>query len=627
MERNSLLFLRSSRHLLIAGALSVMASMPTFSQQPIALSRIGGYSSGIFAEGGAEIVAFDPQTQRIFVINAKAARIDVLDAKTPSNPTLLSSIDVTPYGAGVNSVAVDNGVVVAAVENAVKQENGKAVFFDTDGNFLSQVTVGALPDMITFTPDGKYVLTANEGEPNDAYTVDPEGSVSIIDVSGGAGNLTQANVRTASFESFNDAELDPSIRVFGPNATVAQDFEPEYIAISSDSKKAWVTLQENNALAIIDIATAKVDKLVGLGFKNYNLPGNGIDASDRDDKIAIKNWPVFGIYMPDGIASFEHEGNTYLVTANEGDSRDYDGYSEEARVADVTLDPVAFPDAETLLDKANLGRLHITTTLGNTDDDEDYEALYAFGARSFSIWNADGALVFDSGDEIERITAAAYPNEFNSTNDANESFDSRSDDKGPEPEGAAVGVVAGHTYAFIGLERIGGIVVYQIDDPTKPTFVQYINTRIFTGDAEGGTAGDLGPEGLAFVGAGESPTGKALLVVGNEVSGTTTILEITVQGTSSADGEPAVGTAFGAMTPNPAIGEVSLPVALDREGRTTITLIDGAGRAVATVFDARQERGAHTVAFDVSAVPTGTYFCRIDVDGVVHEVQRLVVAR
>lgn len=622
------LLLQSRRQLLIAGVLSLLTSIPALSQEAVTLTRIGAYESGIFAEGGAEIVAHDPETQRIFVINAKAARVDVLDVQTPSTPTLLFSIDVAPYGAGVNSVAVNNGVVVAAVENAVKQENGKAVFFKVDGTFLSQVTVGALPDMITFTPDGNYVLTANEGEPNAEYTVDPEGSVSIIDVSGGAGNLTQSNVRTVSFASFNDATLPPGIRIFGPNATVAQDMEPEYIAISSDSKKAWVTLQENNALAIIDIAGGTVDKLVGLGFKDHSLPGNALDASDRDSKINITNWPVFGMYLPDGIASFEHQGATYLVTGNEGDSRDYNGYSEEARVADVTLDPVAFPNAETLLDKANLGRLHITTTLGNTDEDEEYEELYAFGARSFSIWSADGSLVFDSGDELEQITSAAYPESFNSTNDANGSFDGRSDDKGPEPEGVAVGEVAGHTYAFIGLERIGGVVVYRIDDPTKPVFVQYVNGRIFTGDAEAGTAGDLGPEGLAFVRAEDSPTENALLVVGNEVSGTTALFEITTGGTSSVDGSAiANGATFGEMTPNPAAGQVSMPITLAEEARTTITLVDLSGRTVATAVDMVQERGTHTVTFDVGAVPTGTYFCRIAIDGILHEMRRLVVVR
>jgi 2',3'-cyclic-nucleotide 2'-phosphodiesterase/3'-nucleotidase/5'-nucleotidase len=178
----------------------------------------------------------------------------------------------------------------------------------------------------------------NEGEPSDDYTTDPEGSVSIIDVSAGAANITQDSVCTADFRGFNDAELDPGIRIFGPNASVAQDLEPEYVTASDDSTRAWVTLQENNALAILDLEDCQVMDLVALGFKDHNLPGNGLDASDVDG-INITSWPVQGMYQPDGIASYRFQGATYRITANEGDSRDYPGFSEEAQVADLPLDP------------------------------------------------------------------------------------------------------------------------------------------------------------------------------------------------------------------------------------------------------------------------------------------------
>src|SRR5262245_36168302 len=165
---------------------------------------------------------------------------------TSSTPTKVGSIDVKLYGAAANSVAVRDGIVAVAVENAVKTSPGKVVFFDRDLNFLSQVEVGALPDMLAFTPNGRFVLVANEGEPNNSSTIDPEGSVSIIDLSGGGARLRQEKVRTADFKAFNNANLDPSIRIFGPGATVAQDLEPEYVAVSHDSRTAWVTCQENN---------------------------------------------------------------------------------------------------------------------------------------------------------------------------------------------------------------------------------------------------------------------------------------------------------------------------------------------------------------------------------------------
>lgn len=498
----------------------------------ISLQHAGTYHSGVFDEGAAEIVAYDKDTERLFVVNAQAASIDVLDISDVTVPDKISTIDVSAYGAGVNSVAVHRGIVAAAVENEDKQAAGAAVFFDTDGNFLNAVTVGALPDMITFTPNGKYVLVANEGEPEDycapGLENDPEGSVSIIDMRGDIDDLSQDDVRTAGFTQFNGASLDPSIRIYGPGASVAQDLEPEYIAVSSDSKTAWATLQENNAIAKIDIKNATVTELVGLGFKDHNTAGMGLDASDKDDAINIANWPVMGAYEPDAISAFKHKGKTYLVTANEGDTRDYDCYGEEIRVADADLDPAGFPDAASLQDDARIGRLTATTATGDLDGDGDLDEIHVPGARSFSIWTRDGSLVFDSGDEFEQITAAELPDYFNANNDENgdDAFDNRSDNKGPEPEAVAIGKIKGRMFAFIGLERIGGIMVYDVTYPASPQFVEYLNNRDFTAPAETQAAGDLGPEGIIFVPKSDSPTGNPLLVVGNEISGTTSIYEI-----------------------------------------------------------------------------------------------------
>jgi hypothetical protein len=393
-------------------------------------------------------------------------------------------------------------------------------------NFLAVVEVGALPDMVVFTPNGRHLLVANEGEPNDDYTIDPEGTVSIIDLERTRGKQAfQLSVRTVTFTRFNDAVLDPGIRIFGPGATVAQDLEPEYITVSDDSRIAWVTCQEANAIAIIDIDRAEVLNLAGLGFKDHSLPGNGLDASDRDGAIHIANWPVKGMYLPDAIASYRVGPQTFLVTANEGDTRDYDGFSEEARIGSLNLDPAIFPDAAVLQDNGNLGRLLTSTVMGFNPVTGYHDELYSVGARSFSIWTATGQRVYDSGDEFEMITAAVFPDHFNASN-TNNDFDNRSDDKGPEPEGVVLGKLFGRTFAFIGLERIGGVMVYDISNPFKPFFVDYVNFRDFTKDVESPEAGDLGPEGLVFIEPKDSPTRKPLLVVGNEVSGTTTVYEI-----------------------------------------------------------------------------------------------------
>ena len=852
-------------------------------QKAISLTPIGTYASGIFDAGGAEIVAHDPRTQRLFVVNAQEASVDVLSIRNPSRPKKIGQIDVKAFGAVANSVAAHEGVIAVAVENAVKTNPGTVVFLDHRLRLLNAVRVGPLPDMLTFSTNGRWLLVANEGEPDDEYVMDPEGSVSIMDMRRGATALRDTDVRTADFAAFDRAKLDPSIRIFGPGASVEQDIEPEYITISRDSRTAWVTCQENNALAIVEIGAAKVTQLVGLGFKDHSevkaeakiyefdpatmpsigttaagqslflggfsglhfegvdpktgryrfithtdrgpnaeptgirrpfllpnftpeivrfeldpetgalrltqrirlqrkpgvpltglpntaindsantpyndevavdlrdnvqpldplggdfeglvrdpndgtfwmvdeyrpaiyhfdtegvliqryvplgtaaaagqpagtfgsealpavlaqrrqnrgfeaiaydngkiyaflqsplrnpgslsnsdlnalrnirvvefepatkttkqfiyvldnpdlgaepntradkigdavalgngeflvverdddsLPGDepakiekkiyrfnlaaatdvssltgpigttgktvdqltvaemlansiqpidkvlhvdlnevgynkvqkleglalidaetlavindndfgvanilvntndgtfslnyvpesiqlgiiktcleGLDTSDRDGKINIRQWPIRGMYLPDGITSFTIGGKTYLITANEGDAREYDGFTETVRIGgdSVILDPALFPNAAVLKNEANLGRLNITNTLGRNSATGVYEQLFAFGARSFSIWDAQGKLTFDSGDALELITAEVFPAHCNVSN-SNNTFDNRSDDKGPEPEGVVVGEILGRRYAFIGLERIGGVV-------------------------------------------------------------------------------------------------------------------------------------------------------------------------
>jgi predicted extracellular nuclease len=910
---------------------------------PTLLRKIGGFSSA----NGAEIPAFDPGSDRLFVV--AGSTVEILNFSNPAAPTLIGTLEFgftppTGFAAIPNSVAVKNGVVAVAyaITNSDTEEQlpGRVSLYSTDGTLLNSIAVGSLPDMLTFTPDGSKILTANEGQPNQAYTIDPEGSISIIDLSAGAAHAT---VQTAGFTQFNsqiDALRAAGVRIIGPNATVAQDVEPEYIAFSGDGTQAYVTLQENNALAIVDLATATVTEIKPLGLKHHNQPtvmgletyaftnlptlgttaagqpvplggfsglhfegyaangnlkfithtdrgpngeatgslrpfllpdfvpevirfelnrttgqltltdriqlqaapgdplsglpntaipggtgntsfndeipidlrgntlprdplgadlegivvapdgtfwmvdeyrpaiyqfdatgvlidrfipvgtaaaagqpagtfgkevlpavlgqrrqnrgfeavafqdgkvyafvqspirnpetlsnstlnglqnirivefdpttratrqflyvmdnppasgatdtradkigdavaigngeflvverdddaidsdplsqiqkkvyrfslqdateitnlpnlingksldqmtaaeltaagvtpirktlhvdlstagynqvekvegltiidrntiavindndftvagitidqstgtftpdpnaetpilglihlqNNGLDASDRDSGINgginIRNQPVFGLYQPDAIASFTANGQTYFVTANEGDARDYDGFAEEVRVgaSSYRLDPATFPNAAALKNNANLGRLTVTNATGDPDGDGDFDRIEVFGSRSFSIWDSNGNRVFDSGDQFEQITAAQVPTLFNS-NGAADTFDTRSDNKGPEPEGVVTAVINDRTYAFIGLERTGDVIVYEITNPTQPVFAQYINAPE-----------DIAPEGLAFIAAKDSPTGKPLLVTANEESDTVAVFEV-----------------------------------------------------------------------------------------------------
>ncbi|MFZ9692434.1 MAG: choice-of-anchor I family protein [Phycisphaerales bacterium] len=495
---------------------------------------LGTYSTFLFDQGGCEIVQFDAETQRLYVVNGGNERIDVLDASPTGELVFAFSIDIAAYGAGIQSIAIRNGVLGAAIAAAIDTDPGVAAFFDLDGNPLGSVQTGVLPDMIGCSDDGRYWVTADEGQPNDAYDNDPVGGVTIIEFT-----KTGPIARVITFETVDPAVVEGPIVLSGPNADFAADLEPEFIAFSSDSTRAFVSCQEANCIATLELASGEWLSVKGLGFKDHMLPENALDASDRDDAIRIANWPISGILMPDGIARFTIDGVDYIATANEGDGRDYGGYSNETRVKDVVLDPVAFPDAASLQLQANLGRIKMDASQGDIDNDGDYDALYSFGGRSMSILDASGTLIADTGRLMEEVTATLLPDFFNSTNDENDTFDNRSDDKGPEPEGIAVGMVGGRTVAFVGLERIGGVMAFDVSVPTSPVYAGYINTRDFAGDPLAFTAGDLGPEGIDFIAAADSPTGRPMLAVGFEISGTARLIEIAeaCAGDLNRDGE------------------------------------------------------------------------------------------
>lgn len=500
---------------LAATAAPAVAAAPAREARDVDLVPIGRTAPA--GEAGAEIAAFDARTDRAFVTNGAENALDIFDLSEPTTPTLVRRVDLSRFGGGPASVDFDRrrgGIVAVAVQAEGKTDRGTVQFFDADGDRRGSVRVGVGPDNLTFTNDGKTLLVANEGEPTDDYAIDPEGTVSVIDVRRGA---PRARARTATFDG---VRLRGPVRIFGPGASVEQDLEPEYIAVAPDDETAYVTLQENNAIGILDIEGARFEVVKGLGFKDHSLPDNGLDASDRDGEINIRPWDnLFGIYQPDAIAAYEHRGETRLVMANEGDARDYDTFSEEERVKDLELDPEAFP-AGTQDDDA-LGRLTVTNTLGDTDGDGVFEQLYAFGGRSMGVLDARADIIYDTGDELERVTAAADPTTFNANNtpedDGSFPAEQRSDNKGPEPEGIDTGEIDGQPYAFISNERQGAIVAYDMSAHSgEARLAGYVNTRPV----------DLGPEGLLFVDAKDSPTRRPLVLSANEISGTLSIIEV-----------------------------------------------------------------------------------------------------
>ena len=477
---------------------------------------------------GAEISAYDSTSKQFFVTTPDKG-VQIVNAANPTNLVIGSTIDFTSalfnaFGNNVNSVAVKNGIVAVAVANNVKTEPGRVFLLDTSGNLLKSLEVGALPDMLTFSPNGKSILIANEGERDGVNTqLDGKGSVSIIDVSKGAAAATVSTIDFTAFDGTETQLREKGVRIFeGKSASL--DLEPEYIAVAPDGKTAMVVLQEANAVAILNLTQKKFLDIVPLGLKSFQ--GLLTDFSDRDSPSGANSYtprsdlPVFGMYMPDAIASFTSKGKTYYMTANEGDDRnDFMNPSESVSLSSVNFDATVFPNAAFLKGNAVLGRLSTPNPLtvgkgisGDTDGDGDIDQIISYGARSFSILDSKGKVVFDSGDHIERFFASQGVFASGGLFD-----DTRSDNKGPEPEGATTAIINGRTLGFVGLERGGGgVMVYDVTDVNNVQFVTYARD-----------AGDISPEGLVYVSAADSPSGQALMVLSNEVSLTLSVFGLT----------------------------------------------------------------------------------------------------
>ncbi|MFM8642042.1 MAG: choice-of-anchor I family protein [Phycisphaerales bacterium] len=489
------------------------------------LHRLGTHATGVFDQSASEIAAFHAPTKRLWVVNG-AAGIDVIDLSDPSAPRKVA----THAMPAPTSVAIHADTVAVAVPSG-NATPGAVRFLDLDGRMLADVAVGHGPDMCTFTPDGKTLVVANEGEP--VGDADPEGSISIIDLRDGP---AKATVRTADFRAFESERarlVGEGAHLPVSGASVAQQSEPEYVAISPDGRHALVTLQESNALARIDLQAARVLSMTGLGLKDFSA--SGLDASDADGAIDIRPWPVLGLRQPDTVVTWESGGTTWFATSNEGEARETKAFDEVVRVKDLALHPDAFPAAtadprmarDAIADPKNLGRLQVSRPACDPDGDGTAERIVAFGGRGITVWRlVDGVpeVAWDSGDQVERTVAERMPEAHNGDGKKANSRDARSTSKGPEVEGLALGTVGARRLLFAGLERSGGVMTWDVTDPAAPLLVDYVNPR--DPAAAPASAGDIAPEGLLFVPASTSPNGRPLLVVCNELSGTTTIWEV-----------------------------------------------------------------------------------------------------
>ncbi|WP_458406712.1 choice-of-anchor I family protein [Anaerotignum sp.] len=537
------------------------------------LVKIGGYDTGFSNKDGgvAEIISYDKVKNQAWVVNGATGKLDILSLDNVtsgiSNKMPAKSLDIPAivakavpdfhYG-DMTSVAVNNekGIVAVALQDADYSKHGYAAILTTDGELLTMIEAGCQPDNIVFTPDGKKILVANEGEPREGIgegIIDPAGSVTVITVD--AADIKKSTAVTIGFDSFDNQRetliADGIIMVKDNLPSV--DFEPEYIAATD--KAAYIALQENNAIAVLDLETKAYSGVYSLGYKDLSAGKNALDLME-DGIYEAKTYDAVSAYMPDGVAAYEANGKIYILTANEGDAREWGDYCNEIKATVTATDG-------TEAEKVRVVDAAVTDGLP-----EGKTVLY--GARSFSIYRVDkGGLtqVFDSGNDFEEKTAAYFPEYFNVSNDDNE-YDSRSPKKGPEPESVVVGKVGEKAYAFVALERIGGVMVYDITSPENAVFCNYINTRDFSEDPDTAEnlTGDIAPEGLAFISAGDSPSETPILLAAFEVSGTVGAYAV---GEKPAAPETTVKLEIGnkEATVNGETKELDVP-AFTEEGRT-----------------------------------------------------------
>lgn len=489
------------------------------------IQYLGSYSVGASnPDGGvAEIVKYNSDNQKMYIVSGQEQQIDIVDLSglkdgdTSFSNAVSLKLDAMAAEHGfdcgdITSVDVNTqrDLIAVAVQAAAYNQAGAVVLLDYDGNYQTHFSTGVQPDMVCFTPDGNAVLTADEGEPRNGYEAgeDPAGSITMVDLSQGIDNAT---AQTVGFEKF-DAQRDNLVNegvLLKTGLMPSQDFEPEYIAVSADSKTAYVSLQEANSIAVFDLTEQEFISVKSLGLKDHSQAGNEIDAL-RNDQVELKTMEnLYGVYMPDGIACVNIGGVDYILTANEGDASEWEEY---ANIKEVSLDPDA-KDTE-VLDAGKIDGL----------DDQDGTVNFMLGGRSFSILRAsDLTTVYESGSDFENITAQSWNKAFFNTSNDEVGMDKRSAKKGPEPEDIKTLQVGETTYAFIGLERISGVMMYDISDPANATYVDYISTRDYSEDIKG----DVSVEGLCTIPAQSSPTGYPLILAAHEVSGTVAVYSLT----------------------------------------------------------------------------------------------------
>jgi hypothetical protein len=571
---------------LLAGVLALPAhasgSSQLSSRSAYTLTHISTISSGD-GEGGAEISAYDASTKSLVATNAVDFTLDIYDLTNPESPVKRSAVSLASYGSTVTSVATKDGIAVVAVPGATTFDantgiatiaTGKVVIVDVaTGTILDDAQVGYLPDGVAIAPNGLTAVVANEAEPKCALDVvatastnestdpslisDPVGTVTLVDLT----NPSAVTTREVNFTNFTRANAIARGLIVRSGATPAQDFEPEFVAIAPDSRTAYITLQENNGMAVIDLSSGTIRKLSSLGAIDRSVVP--LDPSDRDSaKSPTQKFDhVFSLRMPDAIAAYSTGNQTFVVSADEGDARDeaWPCITDDVRAKNLNADATAFPTWAAVKADAALGRAKANPNIGDPDGDGDYDAIYLRGGRTLSVYDNLGNVIADTGAQIEQwfsdYNLSGFNGQYVTTNSVTTYVaDDRSDDKGAEPEGVAVGSLGDKKLAFVGLERANALAIIDVTNPAKPTLD---DIAVFDNYALNGAASDLtrwSPEGVIFVPASDSPTGKSLVITSFEMSGSISIDELDAKPSTAAvttsQSERSLKVAFTSPTTN-----------------------------------------------------------------------------
>ena len=541
----SLIAVLTASALFAAGQLPAQADEATMK-----ITEISSIASGD-GEGSAEIATYHAGSKRIFATNGVKNTIDIFDISDVANPKKVGTLDLSPYGNDVTSVAAGKDVVVAVVHVSEKfsatgaptTSNGKIVVFDTTGKVLSSPDVlGVLPDSVTFAPNGTTALVAIEGQPvcakddpataakEDAdYTKasDPVGGVTVVDLSNPAAPVLEF----AGFDQFTVSEMRAKgIAVSSVINNVSKDFEPEFVT-AIDNDYAYVTIQEANAIGRLNIQTATFESITRAFESKHSKVAR--DTSDRDSGAGPRTYAnVVGASQPDAIAGFKMGSGYYFLTANEGDAREYTCLDDDLRASALKVDPRRFPDWKTLSGSAALGRAKVNPTMGDKDGDGDIDTIHLRGSNSMTMYR-NGLAIWDSGDLLDQIQIAAFGvaningshSRSSDKSTVNYVGQDRSDDKGSEPEGVAVGMVGDRRIAVLGLERMTALAVFDITQPRSPVFIEWLQ-MLPTKATPAKDVKHWSPEGIVFVAADKSPSGKALIITSYELSGSLSIHQI-----------------------------------------------------------------------------------------------------